>query len=429
MGLERLIAIPSVSLPGFAPSNLQASAAASAEILSASGFGNVDVLQVGAAHPAVFGSCPTPAGQPRVLLYAHHDVQPAGDPGAWMTPPFEATGRNGRLYGRGTADDKAAIAVHAAVAAAFDGRPPVGLSVFVEGEEELMSPHLSEFVERYEGQLRADVIVLLDGGNLQPGQPTLTTSLRGLVDCVVEIRTLAEGVHSGEYGGALPDAASALVRILSTLHDDQGQVAVEGLVSGQTDSRSLDEGEWLRSVQPVKGLRFMGKGTVADRVWSNPAVSVLGLDAPAVNDAGNQLVPSARAKISLRLAPGDEPGRAMQALVRHLERNAPWGAEIRIEPGAVVGPFQSSHRDDWALNVARAALRDAWGVGPVDVGSGGSIGAASVLAKAFPEAAIVITGIADLESRAHSVDESISLKDYECACLAEGLLLLGLVDS
>jgi acetylornithine deacetylase/succinyl-diaminopimelate desuccinylase-like protein len=423
--LERLVRIPSVSAPAFDPAEVRRSAEATAEILARAGLQGIRFLQVEGAHSAVLGTRPAPAGAPTVLLYAHHDVQPPGDPDLWESPPFEPTEREGRLYGRGSSDDKSGIVVHSAALRALGDGLPVGVTVFVEGEEEIGSPTLGPFLERYSEQLRADVIVLADSGNWRLGQPALTTSLRGLVDCVVEVRTLDHGVHSGAFGGAFPDALTVLSRVLATLHDDRGAVAIPRLVATEADPLDLTEEELRRDVGVVEGLELIGEGSLTSRLWTRPAISVLAIDAPPVSQASNTLVPAAQAKVSLRLAPGDDPGRAMEALVRHLESNTPWGAQVTVTPGASAYPF-AVKAEGAVFEAARAAFEEAWGRSPVDMGMGGTIPFVASFSEAYPDASILLTGVADPDSRAHGANESVDLGELQRGCLAEALLLRNL---
>jgi acetylornithine deacetylase/succinyl-diaminopimelate desuccinylase-like protein len=420
--LERLIRIPSVSAPDFDRKHVRSSAEATAEILEASGLGDVRFLEVEGAHPAVIGEHPAPDGAPTVLLYAHHDVQPPGREEEWETPPFDPQERGGRLYGRGSSDDKCGIALHQAALLAHEGSPPVGVKVFVEGEEEIGSPFLGQFLERYRDELAADVIVLADSGNWRVGQPALTTSLRGLVDCDVEVRTLDHGVHSGFLGGVFPDALTVLSRLLATLHDDRGRVAIPGLVEGEAEPLDLTGEEVRTWVGAVPGLQELGEGSLTSRMWTRPAISVLAIDAPAVAEASNTLVPVARAKVSLRLAPGQDPKAAEVALHEHLESNAPWGAQVRVERGAAAHPFAVDAAGP-AFDAVRAAFEEAWGVPPVDTGQGGTIPFVKEFADTYPNAAILLIGVGDPYSRAHGVDESVDLGELERGCLAEALFL------
>ena len=319
-GLERLVSVPSVSAAayeGYNADEVRRSAEETGAWLERSGLQGVRLLEVDGAHPAVFGQTPGPAGSPTVLLYAHHDVQPPGTMDLWVSSPFEATERDGRLFGRGTADDKAGIAAHAAALRAWDGTPPVTVSMFIEGEEEIASPNLDKFLGKYENLLRADVIVLADCSNWTLGTPALTTSLRGIIDFIVEVRTLDHAVHSGTYGGPVPDALTALSRLITSLHDDRGNVIIDGLHSGPPYDIEVSETDIRRFASVRPGVSLLGTGTLAHRLWGRPAVAVLGIDAPPTTDAANKLVPAARAKISVRLAPGDDTAKARTAIEEH----------------------------------------------------------------------------------------------------------------
>jgi acetylornithine deacetylase/succinyl-diaminopimelate desuccinylase-like protein len=420
--LERLIRIPSVAFPGFDPAPVRASADATAEILAACGLDDVRLLEVEGAPPAVFGEHPAPNGAPTVLLYAHHDVQPAGDESEWESPPFEPVEREGRLYGRGACDDKAGIATHQAALLAHGGSPPVGVKVFVEGEEEVGSPNLEAFLDRYSDELSADVIVLADATNWRVGVPGLTTKLRGLVDCVVEVRTLDHAVHSGMYGGPFPDALTSLCRLLASLHDDRGNVAIADLTTDSSEPLDLTEEELRGQMGVLDGVEQIGEGSLTERLWTRPSVSVLGIDAPRTPEASNTLVPVARAKISLRLAPGEDPHRAMDLLVRHLESNAPWGARVSVTPGAAAWPFAVSGEGE-VYEAARRAFKEAWGADAVEIGAGGTIPFVKAFADAYPDAAILLVGVEDPDGRAHGANESLLLEDFRKGCLAEALLL------
>lgn len=420
--LDTLVRIPSVSAPGFDPSGVRRSADAVAELMQQAGLQDVQVFEVEGAHPAVFGELPAPPGAPTVLLYAHHDVQPPGPDEIWTSPPFEPAERTGRLYGRGAADDKAGIAVHLGAVRAHGGAPPVGVKVFVEGEEEIGSLNLEAFLAEYTDLLAADVIVIADSENWRVGTPALTTSLRGLVDCVVEVRTLERGVHSGQFGGAFPDALTVLCRTLAALHDDEGNVAIPGLVTADADPLDLTEDELRAQAGALPGTKLIGSGSLTGRTWTMPAVSVLAVDAPPVAEAINQLLPSARAKISVRIAPGDDPERAMAALIAHVEANVPWGAEVTVTPGAA-GDAIALDGAGPAYDAYRRAFAEAWGTDPVDIGVGGSIPFVSAFQQTFPGAAILLTGVADPTSQAHGPDESLDLAEFRRGILAEAIAL------
>lgn len=420
--LDALVRIPSVSAPGYDPAQVRRSAEFTAELLRSAGFDHVRTLEIEGAHPAVYAQIPAPQGAPTVLLYAHHDVQPPGPTDEWETEAFEPFLRDGRVFGRGTSDDKAGIIVHAGAILALDGKPPVGVKVLVEGEEEIGSTHLGEFLETYQELLAAEVIVIADAGNWAVGTPTLTTSLRGLVDCIVEVRTLKYAVHSGSFGGAIPDAITTLARLLATLHDENGEVAVAGLVSGDDPSLDLTEAELRAQADPVPGIELLGSGSITSRLWTKPAISILAIDAPPLSEAINQLVPVARAKVSLRIAPGDDPVAAMDALAAHLEGNIEWGAEVIVTRGAAGEAF-ALDTSGAIYDVFRSAFAAAWGAETQEMGEGGSIPFVADFAERFPNATILLTGVADPTSRAHGPNESQDIGELRNGILAEAIAL------
>ena len=423
--LERLVRIPSVSAdPATAP-QVQASASEVAALLSRAGLPEVDLLTADGGQPAVLGRRPAPPGAPTVLLYAHHDVQPTGDRAGWDSEPFEPAERDGRLYGRGVADDKAGVAAHLAALRAHGDQLPVGVTVLVEGEEEIGSPTLHAFLAKYRDQLRADVVVFADAVNWTVDVPSLTTSLRGAAPVVVEVRVLEHAVHSGLYGGPVPDALTALCRMLATLHDEHGDVAVAGLASGTADPLDLTEAQLRKDAAMLDGVRLIGTGGLTDRLWARPSVTVIGIDAPSVAAASNTLIPAARAKVSLRVAPGDDVTRASAALAAHLEAHAPWGVHVTVHQAATAAPY-TVPTGGAAYQAARWALEEAWGRPPADIGGGGSIPFVTGYAELIPEAEILITGVEDPDTRAHGANESLHLATFERACLAETLLLQAL---
>jgi cysteinylglycine-S-conjugate dipeptidase len=418
--LEALVRIPSVSADPAASEAMTRSARAVSELLAGAGLA-VEVLSAEGGHPAVLGRRPAPPGAPTVLLYAHHDVQPTGDRADWDSDPFEPVERDGRLFGRGAADDKAGFAVHLAALRALGDDLGVGVTVLVDGEEEIGSPTLGTIVDR----LRADVVVIADSTNWRVGVPALTTTLRGGVAAVVEVRTLRHAVHNGVYGGPVPDALTALVQVLATLHDERGDVAVAGLHRGAADPLDLTDERLRDDAGLLDGVRLIGTGSLTSRLWAGPAVSIVGIDAPSVDAGPLTLVPSARAKVSLRIAPGDDAPAARDALIAHLRKHAPWGASVTVSAGAAVESF-AARTDGPAYAAARAALAEAWGADPVEIGVGGSISFVTTMAEAFPDAEILITGVEDPDTRAHGANESLHLGEFERACLAEALLLQSL---
>jgi acetylornithine deacetylase/succinyl-diaminopimelate desuccinylase-like protein len=425
--LEELVRIPSVSAPGFDPHEVRRSATRITELLEESGFSGVRLLEIEGAHPAVYAEIPAPHGAPTVLLYAHHDVQPPGPADEWESAPFEPIVRDGRILGRGAADDKAGVVMHLAAIRAFGGRVPVGVKVFMEGEEEIGSANLGAFLETYRDLLDADVIVIGDAGNWAVGTPALTTSLRGLVDCIVEVRTLDGAVHSGMFGGVLPDAITALARVISSLHNADGSVAVQGLVESPGGGLVLTEAEVRDQAGAIDGLRLIGEGGITERLWYKPAISVLAIDAPSIGEAINQLVPVARAKVSMRIAPGQDPNAALAALKGHLEASVPWGAEITVTPGALGDAFELDASDDASVTF-KEALGIAYANDAVEMGVGGSIPFVAAFEEAYPKASILLTGVMDPTSQIHAPNESQSLSDLESGILGEAIALRMLAD-
>jgi acetylornithine deacetylase/succinyl-diaminopimelate desuccinylase-like protein len=424
--LERLARIPSIAFDGFDHAEVERSAETVAELLHGAGLPDVRIVRANSGQPAVIGRRPAPPGAPTVLLYAHHDVQPVGDLTQWQSDPFEPTERDGRLYGRGVSDDKAGVMAHVAALRAFGDALPVGVVVFVEGEEEYGSDSLEPLLREYRDVVASDVIVIADSGNWDVGQPALTIGLRGLVNAFVEVRTLDHAIHSGMFGGAVPDALTALSRLLATLHDDAGDVAVEGLVRGTAAPLDYPEDRFRHEAGVLDGVELIGTGRLVERVWTRPAIAVLGIDAPPTAGAPNALIPVAKAKVSVRIAPGDNWKSAYDALTAHLERHAPWGAEVTVslesggEPCVIdaTGP---------AYDAARAAFMAAWdGAAPVDIGVGGSIPFIATFQELFPAASILVTGVEDPDARAHGPNESLHLGEFERVCVAEALLLANL---
>jgi acetylornithine deacetylase/succinyl-diaminopimelate desuccinylase-like protein len=418
--LERLVAIPSVSAKDYDREPLDRSAEAVAEMLRDVG-AETKVLR-SAGHPAVVGYVKAPEGKPTVLLYAHHDVQPPGPEREWTTNPFTPTFQDGRLFGRGSSDDKAGVVAHVAALRAFEGKPPVGVAVFIEGEEEAGSENLRGYLEQERANLACDAVVVADGGNWRKGEPALTTTLRGVVSCIVEVRVLDKAVHSGQFGGPFPDALTAMAHLLATLHDKKGDVAIAGLAKGRARKLDLTEEELRTQAGARSGVQFIGKGGLTDRLWMKPSISVLAIDAPPVREAINQLVPTARAKVSMRIPPGQDGKAALETLVAHLRANVPWGAELAITQESVGEPF-ATKTGGRAYKAMKSALSKAWGHKAVDIGAGGTIPFLHDLAELFPNAEIMVTGVEDPASRAHGPDESVDLDELERACLAEALFL------
>ncbi|HEX6148457.1 dipeptidase [Nocardioides sp.] len=423
--LEDLVRIESVSADPARASEVQRSAEAVRALFEAEGC-ETAIVSVDGGAPAVIAHKSGPEAAPTVLLYAHHDVQPENDHAEWDSPPFEPTERGARLFGRGAADDKAGIVTHLAALRIFRDELPVSVTLFIEGEEEVGSDTLPALLREHHERLAADVIVIADSGNWDIGEPALTTSLRGLVRADVEVRTLTHAVHSGMWGGLVPDALMTLSRLIATLHDDAGNVAVAGLHQGPAADVTYPEQRLRAESGATSQVEWIGDGSVVERLWTRPSLSITGLDAPQVDGASNTLVPVARAKISMRIAPGDTTANATECLRRHLEQHVPWGAELTF---TVVDTGEATQIDATgpAYDAARRAFAEAWdGTEPVDMGVGGSIPFIAEFLESFPDASVLVTGVEDPDTRAHGANEGLHLAEFERVVLAEALLLDGL---
>jgi acetylornithine deacetylase/succinyl-diaminopimelate desuccinylase-like protein len=423
--LEDLVRIESVSADPARVAEVRRSADAVAELFRAEGFEDTQVVSAreDGSAPAVIARKPAPAGRPTVLLYAHHDVQPENDHADWDSPPFEPTEREGRLYGRGAADDKAGIVAHLAAVRALGEDLDVGVTMFIEGEEEVGSDSLTDLLAEHGDFLRADVIVIADSSNWDIGVPALTTSLRGLARVDVTVRTLTHAVHSGMWGGLVPDALMTLSRLLSSLYDDAGNLAVEGLHHSAAADVDYPMDRLRAESGIADGVDFVGTGPAVDLLWTRPALTITGIDAPKVEGASNTLTASARAKLSLRIAPGDTTANAVECLRAHLEAHVPWGAQLGLE---VVDTGEPTWIDATgpAYDAARQAFTEAWdGTAPIDMGVGGSIPFIAEFLETFPDASVLVTGVEDPDTRAHGANEGLHLAEFERVCLAETLLL------
>jgi acetylornithine deacetylase/succinyl-diaminopimelate desuccinylase-like protein len=431
--LTDLVRIPSVSWSAFDQQNVERSADAVAALLrDLHVFETVAVARapIGAGpdqgQPAVIARRAARDGAPTVLLYAHHDVQPPGKDEDWDTSPFEPTVRGDRLYARGAADDKAGVMTHIAAIRALTEAAgsefDLGLAVFIEGEEEFGSRSFANFLAENKESLAADAIVVADSDNWSTDVPSLTVGLRGNVTFRLTVSTLEHASHSGMYGGGVPDAMMPLVRVLSSLHDSDGSVAVKGMTSHETEVPEFSEDELRHDAAVLDGVSVIGRGPVLSRLWNQPTITVTGIDAPSVANASNTLLPSVAVRISARVAPGQRARDAFEALSRHVRENVPFGAHVEIDEVDLGDPFLVD-TSGWAAVEAKAAMKDAWGADPVEAGIGGSIPFIADLVREFPDAQILVTGVEDPDTRAHSPNESLHLGVFRRAILTEALLL------
>ncbi|GAA5615061.1 dipeptidase [Streptomyces platensis] len=425
--LAELVAFKSVADPAqFPKSECEAAANWIADTLRADGFQDVALLDTPDGTQSVYGFLPGPAGAPTVLLYAHYDVQPPLDETAWVSPPFELTERDGRWYGRGAADCKGGLIMHLTALRALKehGGVPVNVKVIVEGSEEQGTGGLERYAEAHPDLLTADAIVIGDTGNFRVGLPTVTATLRGMTLVRVRVDTLEGNLHSGQFGGAAPDALAALIRILDSLRADDGSTTVTGLAADATwDGLQYPEEDFRKDAKILDGVGLLGDGTIADRIWARPAVTVLGIDCPPVVGATPSVQAGARALISLRVPPGTDAAEATKLLAAHLETAAPWGARVAVEQ---VGQGQAFRADTTspAYTSMAEALQEAYdGAEMQTSGMGGSIPLCNTLAALYPAAEILLIGLSEPEAQIHAVNESVSPQELERLSLAEALFL------
>ncbi len=425
--LAELVAFRSVADPRqFPVEECEKAARWVADAFADAGLTGIQVLDTPDGTQSVYAELPGPAGAPTVLLYSHYDVQPPLDEAAWQTPAFELTERDGRWYGRGAADCKGNILMHLTALRALrelDGGFPVGLKVIVEGSEEQGTGGLEQYAEAHPELLTADAIVIGDTGNFTIGLPTVTASLRGITEVEIAIDTLAGNLHSGAFGGAAPDALQALVRVLATLHDEHGDLAVDGLRSDEVwHGVEYTEEQFRADARVLDGVALTGTGSVADRIWARPSVTVLGIDAPRVIGATSSVQASAKAKVSLRIPPGMDLKGAQDALVAHLEAAVPGGARATVTRLSSGTPFRADTSGK-AYEAMGAAMHEAFGVEMVVSGQGGSIPLCNTLGTLYPEAEIVLIGVEEPTAQIHAVNESVDPLELERMALTEALFL------
>ncbi|SCK49796.1 Acetylornithine deacetylase/Succinyl-diaminopimelate desuccinylase [Streptomyces sp. ScaeMP-e48] len=431
--LAELVAFQSVADPAVFPkSECEAAANWVVDALRAEDFTDVALLDTPDGTQSVYGFLPGPAGAPTVLLYAHYDVQPPLDESAWLSPPFELTDRDGRWYGRGAADCKGGFIMHLLALRALkaNGGVPVSVKVIAEGSEEQGTGGLERYAEAHPELLAADTIVIGDAGNFRAGLPTVTATLRGMTMLRVQLDTLEGNLHSGQFGGAAPDALAAMIQLLASLRDEHGTTTVDGL-TGDTDWDGLQypEAEFRQDAKVLDGVELIGTGTVADRIWARPAVTVVGIDCPPVVGATPSVQASARAQVSLRVPPGHDAAEATKLLTAHLESHAPWGARVSVEQVGQGQPFRADTSSP-AYTAMAGAMRDAYpGQEMQSSGMGGSIPLCNTLASLYPQAEILLIGLSEPEAQIHAVNESVSPEELERMSVAEALFLHNYAES
>jgi acetylornithine deacetylase/succinyl-diaminopimelate desuccinylase-like protein len=418
--LARLVAIPSVSAADYPEETRLALLEAHElvlDLLQDAGVTELDSHRLPNTAPFITGEIPAPEGAPTVLLYGHYDVVPAGDESKWETPPFEPTVRDGAMFGRGSADSKANVIAHVGALRAWEGRPPVGIKLVIEGQEEVGSA-LNTYPQTHPDVFRADAMLIADMGSVRPGLPTLTVALRGTAMPTLEVETLVGPKHSGQYGGAAPDALIVLLHALATLHDEHGDVAVDGLRREEWEGAGYSEEEFRELAEVLPGLPLVGSGGLGSRVWSGPAITVTGIDVPSADKALNAVAPRSRASLNLRIHPEQDAAEAQAALIGHLEAVRPFGIELTVRPGAIGNGF-SANTSGPAYEAAASAVQTAWGTGPSFAATGGSIPLVNALHAAVPEAEILLLGATDGYANIHAPNERVLLNEFEKSVAVE----------
>jgi len=434
--LKDLVRIPSISFPGFDRAPLTRCSRAVEALLTKSGLSDVRILDPGAGSPAVFGQWTGAPAKPTILLYAHYDVQPTGREELWTTPPFEPSERNARLYGRGVSDDKAGVVMHAAAIASYLAAVkslPINVKVLIEGEEEVGSTNLNTLLGQHRELLSADVVLIADSENFDSGIPSLTASLRGIVTVNVEVRSLAASVHSGTWGGPLPDPVLALSKMLASLVDDQGKPAIAGLTDAvrtlsvreraDLDDLPYAESEFRKQSTLLEGVRFIGgDGTVYEKMWHRPSISVNVIEASSRKQAANIINDAAWARVGIRIVPDMDPDETLRLLKEHLLKQAPWGVRVKIESETPARWWRTDTSGP-AFNAARKALAQGYGAAPAIVGAGGSIPFVRTVTEALGGAPALLFGVGDPYTAAHSENESLLITDWGKGCRSLILLL------
>ncbi len=419
--LEALVRIPSINFPGYDVDDVVRGAEACAELLRQAG-ADPQLIPSSSGVPTVRADIAGPPGSPTVLLYSHYDVQPAGDETKWVSDAFEPQERDGRIYGRGAADDKSGVITHIAVVRAFDGKPPVNLRILLEGEEEYGGDFEEWPTTRPEVFSDLDAAVIADMGNVELGQPTFTTQLRGIIEGVVTVSTLAEPRHSGMFGGPAPDALMVLIKLLNSLMDDEGNATIDGITGSEWQGADYPEQAYRELAGVLPGVPLIGSGSIASRLFSKPAVSVVGLDAPEVATAPNAIIPTAKAKISVRIPAGIDAEHATELLAAHVQAHAPFGVQVQFEPGLpangsavpVGGP---------AYEAFSAAMQFAYNRPATQQGAGGAVPFVANLIAAFPDLEVLGVGAQDPLARIHAPNESIQVQELEDSIVAEAVFL------
>ncbi len=437
--LKELIRVPSISFPGFDHKQVRRCAEAVADHFKALGLKDVRMLEAGAGNPSVFAQMTDAPDKPTILLYAHYDVQPIGREGLWTTPPFEPSERNGRLYGRGSADDKGGVAMYIAALGSYlqsSGSLPLNVKILIEGEEEVGSSNLYAILENSRSLLSSDAVVIADSENFNEGVPTLTASLRGIVTVHVEVRSLESSVHSGTWGGPLPDPVIALSRMIANLVDDAGRPAIPGLSDSvralhktdkaNLDSLPFDETAYRKQSKLLDSAKIIGgEGSVYEKMWYRPSITVNAIEASSRKQAANIINDVAWARIGIRIVPDMNPQRTLELLTNYLKEHAPWGVQVSVQQESPAQWWKTDTNGP-VFETALRALEKGYGRKPVVAGAGGSIPFVQQITESLGGVPALFFGVGDPLTAAHSENESLLISDWEKGCISIINLLAGL---
>ena len=409
--LSELVSIQSISSDANHKEDVLKSAEYVNELFSSLGL-ETKIATSGNSRPAVLAQTDIDPTKKTILLYAHHDVQPVGDIDKWKNEPFTPKVIDGRLFGRGSGDNKAGVVVHYEVVKALIDDLPVNIKIFIEGEEEIGSPCMAEFLNEFQDDLEADVIVIADSGNIKIGTPTVTTSLRGLVDGMIVVEQPMRAVHSGLGGGVVPDAFMVLSKIIASFHNEKGELQIEGLTPSDMEVLELEEND-IKEIFGSEDINLFELESISKRLWLEPALSILAIDAPSTQEAVNLLIPNAKAKVSLRLSPTENPEHAMKVLEAHIMKNIPWGAKVSFIPEAMGSGIVADPNGEFTKLLVKN-FEEVWDNNAAYMGVGGSIPFANDFVEKFPNAELVLVGAGDEEmGNAHAPNESVQIEDIE----------------
>lgn len=437
--LSDLVKIPSISFDNFDQKYVLESAEKVRELFLQAGLTNVQFLLPPSGRPSVYAESLTSPDKPTVLLYAHHDVQPPMREALWNTSPFEACLKEDRLYGRGTADDKAGIVTHLASleqVRAWKKNDGPNLKFLIEGEEESGSAGFESILKRNADLLKCDAVIVADLGNFAKGTPSITTTLRGMSAVNVEIKATKAPLHSGSWSGPIPDPGQVLCRMVASMTDGKGKILIPNFEDSLVPPTKA-ELESYNSLGMTEKI-FRNDGGILDRVqlmvpeneillslWRRPSIVVTAMEVGNRVNAGNVLQNSAYARIGIRLAPGMDANIATQQLVEFLQAQVPYGLECSITTEDGANPFVTDVSHPFFKKMSDS-MASAYGTETKFIGCGASIPGAEFFRNTFGDIPILLTGLEDPECNAHGENESLYLPDFEHGIVAETLFFGGI---